>query len=292
MKVGDCGQLSERDVADHDDDLLDPRGDGRFRFGENWQSFLDTITDEAIAEAERGMNRLFPNGEIRGASLLDIGSGSGLSALAACRLGARVVDAIDIDPQSVAATEAVLSKFVHGSKWSVQRQDLFEVPSEQPQAYDIVYSWGVLHHTEAMWNAVDRAAAMVRPQGHLAIALYHRTPLCPLWRLEKRFYAQAGEKAQTAIRSLYKALYRSALLATLRNPNRYIAAYRSARGMDWHHDVHDWLGGYPYDSTNSAAVVAHLKELRFVPQQIFEHEAPAFGLFGSHCDEYVFRRLH
>ena len=60
--------------------------------------------------------------------------------------------------------------------------------------------------------------------------------------------------------------------------------------MDWHHDVHDWLGGYPYESTDPASVLAYLKALGFAPRQVFEHPAAAFGLFGSHCDEYVATR--
>jgi 2-polyprenyl-6-hydroxyphenyl methylase/3-demethylubiquinone-9 3-methyltransferase len=268
---------------------LDPSGD-RFRFGENWQSFLGAVSDEAIAEAERGLTRLFPAGEIRGSRFLDIGSGSGLSALAACRLGAASVDAIDIDAQSVAATETLLAKFVPGGGWSVRRESVLDPLPERSRGYDIVYSWGVLHHTGAMWQAVAGAAGMVAPRGLLAVALYRRTPLCAIWRREKRFYARSGPTAQAMVRGLYKALYCAGLLATGRGPARYIAGYKSARGMDWGHDVHDWLGGYPYESTDPTSVLGHLASLGFAPRQMFEHGAAAFGLFGSHCDEYVLRR--
>jgi 2-polyprenyl-3-methyl-5-hydroxy-6-metoxy-1,4-benzoquinol methylase len=264
--------------------------DGRFRFGENWQSFVGTVTEETVAEAERGLLRLFPDGEIRGSRFFDIGCGSGLSSLAACRLGAAQVDAIDIDPQSVAATTALLGKFHPQGGWSVRQQSAFDLTPGARGGYDIVYSWGVLHHTGAMWRAIDAAAAMVAPAGQLAMALYRRTPLCPLWRVEKRFYASAGPTGQAAVRKVYKTIYRVALIATGRNPASYITGYKSARGMDWHHDVHDWLGGYPYESTDPTHVAAHLAALGFACRRIFAHRAAVFGLFGSHCDEYVAMR--
>src|SRR6185437_768384 len=96
-----------------------PVEDDRFRFGENWRSFAETVTPEAIAEAERGLTRLFPDGELRGKRLLDIGCGSGLSALAALRLGAEWVEAIDFDPISVSTAAALLTKFAPGGPWTV-----------------------------------------------------------------------------------------------------------------------------------------------------------------------------
>ena len=262
----------------------------QFAFGENWQSFLRTVDDSSIAKAEEGLRRLFPSDEICGSRFLDLGSGSGLSALAACRLGAAHVEAIDADPNSVAATRALLSKFAPGGNWSVRYEDILRPSEGQSQSYDIVYSWGVLHHTGAMCRALDRAASLVAPRGCLAVALYRRTPLCPLWRLEKRCYARCGPAFQRAMRGGYKAVFGAGLVVTGRSPARYIAAYKSARGMDWHHDVHDWLGGYPYESTDPATVLTYLRELGFVPLRVFERPAAAFGLFGSHCDEYVFRR--
>jgi SAM-dependent methyltransferase len=259
----------------------------RFAFGANWQSFAAAIGSERIAEAEAGLRRLFPAGEIDGSRFLDIGCGSGLSALAAIRLGAAHVSAIDLDPQSVATTEAVLQKFAGAASWSVQQKSVFDLAPGSEAPHAIVYSWGVLHHTGRMWDALARCCALVPDGGRLAIALYRRTPICGFWRAEKRFYAGAGPTAQRTMRALYKAAYGAGLLATGRNPARYVAAYKSARGMDWHHDVHDWLGGYPYESTDPAAVQAFLAHHNLTLERMFERPAAAKGLFGSHCDEYV-----
>jgi SAM-dependent methyltransferase len=267
-----------------------PEG-SRFRFGANWQSFAASVTTENIAAAERGLHQLFPGEEIRGRRFLDIGCGAGLSALAACRLGAAQIDAVDIDAQSVAAAETLLGRFAPGCPWAVRRRSVFELHPEQDGTYDIVYAWGVLHHTGAMWSALEWAAAMVGSDGRLAIALYRRTPLCPLWRVEKRCYSAAPAIVQGAIRWAYMTVYRLGLLMTGRDPARYIAGYGSARGMDWHHDVHDWLGGYPYESASPDEVSRHLERLGLQPLIVRQHPAAAFGAFGSHCDEYVTVRL-
>lgn len=258
-----------------------------FRFGENWQSFVATVDGGRIAAAEAGLLRLLPREALRGARFLDIGCGSGLSALAALRLGAASVDAIDADAASVAAARALLERFAAGGAWIVEPASVFDLTPERRGTYDIVYSWGVLHHTGDLWRAVTCACAMVRPGGRLAVALYRRTPLCGFWRWEKRLYAGAGPAMQRAVAALYKAAYRAGLLATGRNPAAYVAGYRSARGMDWSHDVHDWLGGYPYESTDPATVATVLRDHGFALERSFEHRAAAAGLFGSHCDEYV-----
>jgi 2-polyprenyl-3-methyl-5-hydroxy-6-metoxy-1,4-benzoquinol methylase len=270
--------------------------DQHFAFGENWQSFLATVTPETITQAERSLSRLFPDGALRNKRVLDVGCGSGLSMLAALRLGAARVHGVDLDPRSVAAARALLGEHAPDQPWSLDVRSVFDlspVTAGAPEApatgalYDVVHSWGVLHHTGAMWDAMDRAVALVAPGGLLAIALYRRTPLCGFWKAEKRFYASAPPAAQSMVRALYKAAYAAGLLATGRNPVRYVREYTSARGMSWHHDVHDWLGGYPYESVTPAEVTVWLDTRGFDPVRVFERPAAAAGLFGTHCDEYV-----
>ena len=162
----------------------------RFAFGENWRSFANAVDEPRIAEARRGLTKLFPNGELTGAHMLDVGCGSGLSMLAALQLGAARVHGIDIDSDSVGASLNLLSKFNAPQRWSVETTDLFNLPSK---SYDIVHSWGVLHHTGAMWSAIDRVSTFVRPGGLLAIAIYRRSPACGFWTWEKKLYNSAPE---------------------------------------------------------------------------------------------------
>ena len=84
-----------------------------FSFGENWASYAELIDEPAIVEAERGLVRLVGADGIRGRTFLDLGCGSGLHALAALRLGATRVDAIDIDPVAAKTAQAVLHIQVH-----------------------------------------------------------------------------------------------------------------------------------------------------------------------------------
>ncbi|MEZ5787317.1 MAG: class I SAM-dependent methyltransferase [Xanthobacteraceae bacterium] len=261
-----------------------------FAFGDNWRSFVATVNEEQIAEAVRGLSRLVPAEEMTGRRLIDIGCGSGLSMLAALRLGARSVLGIDIDPRSVEAARALLARHQPAGDWDVRAASVFDLTADADGRFDIVHSWGVLHHTGDLWGAIGRAAKLVAPGGRLVIAIYRKTPLCGFWQREKRFYSQSGPLTQHAIRLAYQAAYCAGLLATGRNPLRYIRDYKSARGMSWPHDTHDWLGGYPYESATPETIVRCLNELGFDARQTFAKPAAARGLFGSHCDEFVFAR--
>jgi SAM-dependent methyltransferase len=259
----------------------------RFSFGKNWRSFASIVDEESIAEAERGLLKLFPHQELSGARVLDIGCGSGLSIAAALRLGAAHIHGIDVDSDSVRAAVELLSRFDMPQRWSVETIDLFDLPVH---SYDIVYAWGVLHHTGEMWRALDHASRCVRPGGLLAAAIYRRSPACPFWRWEKRVYNRAYAPVRTAIRSAYKAIYLAAIAASGRNPLGYVMDYHRSRGMSFHHDIHDWLGGYPYESAAPAEIIGFLAERGFLIERSFQRPAALKGLFGSHCDEYVVRR--
>jgi hypothetical protein len=155
--------------------------------------------------------------------------------------------------------------------------------------FDIVYSWGVLHHSGAMWEAVERASRFVRPGGLFGLALYEKCPSCRFWKAEKKFYATSPAWLQKAIRGLYKAALYTRLIVTGTSPLSYVRSYKSKRGMSFHHDVHDWLGGYPYESATVDEVRSHLRKWGF--EIIRLHSAnPRLGLFGTGCAEFTLRR--
>ncbi|MGH7073375.1 MAG: class I SAM-dependent methyltransferase, partial [Stellaceae bacterium] len=242
----------------------------------------------AIAMAIEGLRRLCP--DISGRTFLDIGCGSGLSSLAALRLGATRVLATDIDENSVKTTRSVLSRYAPNGNWSVMECSVFELTPDD-ERFDVVYSWGVLHHTGAMWDAIARAAALVSEGGTLVIAIYRKTPLCGIWRIEKSIYSRLPYPLQTPIRLSYTALFSLGLLASGRNPVTYAREYVLKRGMRWQIDIHDWLGGYPYESAAADDIERFLNDRGF--PHIDFHLASNVrlgGLFGSGCDEYSAKR--
>ena len=126
-----------------------------------------------------------------GKTFLDIGCGSGLNALAALSLGAASVTAVDIDENSVSTTQALLAARAPNPNWSAKLASVFDMTPDTFGTFDVVYSWGVLHHTGSMWKAIDCAARLVSPGGLYAIAIYTKTPLCGFWQYEKAFYSKS-----------------------------------------------------------------------------------------------------
>jgi 2-polyprenyl-6-hydroxyphenyl methylase/3-demethylubiquinone-9 3-methyltransferase len=260
-----------------------------FAFGRNWASYSTIIDDARVAQAEDGLARLLGKDRLAGTTFLDIGCGSGLHAVAAARLGAARIMAVDLDPVAVETARAVLRQYAPQTPADVRQVSVFELSPETSGTFDIVYSWGVLHHTGAMHEALQRAAQMVAPGGHFAFALYHRTRMCGFWRREKRWYAAASPRAQHAARALYTALLRLRFALTGGDFRAHVANYQSQRGMEFSHDVHDWMGGYPYESISAPEVEALMRRIGFAHVRSFTSPL-TIGLFGSGCDEYVYRR--
>jgi SAM-dependent methyltransferase len=269
-------------------DLLNQ--ESHFEFGKNWASYARLVTEVHIQDAVRALLRL-TGGDLRGRRVLDIGCGSGVHALAALRLGAREVVAIDIDSDSVATTQALLQAHAERQPWSTRQASVFDLRADASGIFDVVYSWGVLHHTGDMYQALRMAAAVVAPQGQFIFALYRRTPLCWLWKAEKKWYRDASPAAQARARSAYIALFRIAIsIAKGRSFSSYLAEYGQRRGMDFYHDVHDWLGGWPYESISPAQTERFMSSLGFQRVRAFARAGVKLGLFGSGCDEYVYAR--
>jgi SAM-dependent methyltransferase len=261
-----------------------------FSFGENWASYATTIDEPRIIEAKKALVHLFGSDGLHGKTFIDIGCGSGLHAVAAGRLGAKRIVAIDIDPKAVETTRTVLKDHAPQLTAEAHTLSVFELATEKFGHFDVVYSWGVLHHTGAMREAVASAAGVVKPGGVFALALYHRTRMCGIWRYVKRWYASASPRAQGVARFIYIALLRFRFLATGGDFRSYIANYKSMRGMNFLHNVHDWMGGYPYESISAAEVEELMRSLGFTHLRSFTSPT-TFGFFGSGCDEYVYRRI-
>jgi SAM-dependent methyltransferase len=264
----------------------------RFGFGENWASFLTVLDEERIQQAVDSLRHVLDVVSFEGQSFLDVGSGSGLFSLAARRLGAKVIS-FDYDPQSAACTKELKRRyFQDDDNWEVQ------VGSVLDKAYlaslgrfDFVYSWGVLHHTGAMWEALANVDNNVAATGKLFIALYNdQGGVSKRWHTVKKIY----NRLPYVVRPIFAfAIYlplelRSFSIHLLRgNPIAYfkqIKNYKRGRGMSWWHDLIDWVGGFPFEVCKPEQVFDFYKNRGY---RLIHLKTCAGGLG---CNEFVFQR--
>jgi len=263
--------------------------ESHFSFGENWAQYAEKIDERRIEEAEKSLIRLVGRESIQGRTFLDIGCGSGLFSLAALRLGCQRLLAVDLDPNSVQTTRKTLERYAPaGANWDCQRISVFDLDPAKVGMFDIVYSWGVLHHTGAMYKAIEKASRMVKPEGMLTLALYGKTPFCGLWRIEKRIYSRSPKWVQRAIEKVYSAVIAARLALKGESLKKRRETYFQQRGMDMYHDTRDWLGGYPYESISPQEAMTFMHKLGFEPIRSFV--CPSIGLLGAGCDEYSFTK--
>jgi 2-polyprenyl-6-hydroxyphenyl methylase/3-demethylubiquinone-9 3-methyltransferase len=270
------------------EDLLS--SDAHFAFGKNWIDYAKKIDEARIAQAVSDLQRLSGRKDFEGLSFLDIGCGSGLHSLAAVRMGAVRVVGVDIDADSVSASRNTLAHFAPEADTRFDVTSVFDMNQQSHGGFDLVYSWGVLHHTGDMYRALTTTASLIHPGGTFMVALYKETQFCGMWRVIKRWYSKASPKSQGRARSFYVGLQRFAHKIRGRDFDKYIQTYSKSRGMDFYNDVHDWLGGYPYESISPEDCHAFFSKHGFQ----LEHEAVKKlsryhrGFFGSGCDEYTF----
>jgi 2-polyprenyl-3-methyl-5-hydroxy-6-metoxy-1,4-benzoquinol methylase len=262
--------------------------ESHFSFGENWSQYAQKIDETRIEEAEKSLIRLVGREAIEGRTFLDIGCGSGLFSLAAVRLGCRKLMAVDLDPKSVETTRKTLSQHAPGGSWDCRNISVFDLDPAALGTFDVVYSWGVLHHTGAMYKAITKASAMVAPHGMLTLALYAKTPFCGMWRVEKRIYSQSPKWVQKVIEAVYVEVVRLRLALKGQSLKKRRETYFQQRGMDMYCDTRDWLGGYPYESISPHEAMTYMSKLGFAPVRSFV--TPCIGLLGTGCDEYSFTR--
>jgi len=265
----------------------------RYGFGANWKHFVEVSLNEArIANAVQSLRDLLALENLSGQSFLDIGCGSGLFSLAACRLEAARVISFDFDADSVATSRWLRDREgIPETRWRIEQGSVLDpafmagIPT-----VGVLYSWGVLHHTGRMWDAIDAAAAKVAPGGRFAVSIYNRVERKPdssaMWWKIKRFYNRSPGMVRGLMEAAYIANHAATRLITLRNPFRAHTDQAGAgrRGMDFRHDVRDWLGGFPYEYVTAGELFEYVHA-----KHGFQLERLRTG-DGNICNEFLFVR--
>jgi len=264
----------------------------RFEFGKNWEGFLKVLDEARILEAERSLKEKLEIEDLTDKRFLDIGSGSGLFSLAARRLGAKV-RSFDYDPTCVACTQELKRLYCSDDEgWTIEQGDVLDATYLSTLGkYDIVYSWGVLHHTGNMWMALENVIPLLGEEGKLFISIYNdQGILSQLWRKMKKLYNRSSAPIRVILILWAGACFEitAAFVRLLRGQNplpfRCWAEKKNNRGMSVWYDLVDWVGGYPFEVAR--------------PDEIFNfYRKRGFSLVNLKtcgvsigCNEFVFTR--
>jgi len=260
---------------------LEVRAKDRFRFGANWTHFLASIDEERIRLAAESLRSSLGRESLAGLSFLDAGSGSGLSSLAARRLGATVLS-FDFDPQSVACTTELQRRYrADDSDWRIETGSVLDTEyMERLGTFDVVYSWGVLHHTGNLQQALENIARRVAENGMLFIALYNDQGwISKYWAAVKRGYNRGATS-----KFLLTVAHLSYLCGARIVGRALTGRLRVERGMSLWYDMIDWLGGWPFEVARPNEIVDFYAARGF--------KVRALTTVGSRhgCNEFVFQR--
>jgi len=270
----------------------------KFAFGKNWQYFLDNyFNEERLESAVNSLKEILNIESLSGKKFIDIGCGSGLFSLAAYKLNAEKIISLDVDKFSIRCCNQLFETYNKPPNWQIIEGSILDDEFvETLEKCDVVYSWGVLHHTGNMWKAIDNAANLTSDNGVLVIAIYNKVVnFCifsdgrfgnsRLWEIEKKFYNKMPDFIKSILNGFIAGFLLFLYLFTFQNPIKKIKMFpKKFRGMSWYVDIKDWIGGYPYEYADVEEIFKFLKKKNFMLQNL-----KLKNNLGN--NEYVFKKI-
>ncbi len=261
----------------------------RFEFGRNWGNFIARkFSKERTSAAKKHLLAFLRRDSLEGLDFLDIGCGSGLHSLAAFEAGAGRIHSFDYDINSVAAARSLWARAGRPQNWMIEQGDALD--SEYVKRigkWNLVYSWGVLHHTGSMWEAIRNVQRAVSDGGLFYLALYSADadfqPSKEFWLEIKKEYNRVSPTTRRFMALWY--VWRFDLVQDIRNLPKFIRKlinYKFYRGMSVFVDIHDWIGGWPMEYAGDQETADLLES---------EYGFELVNVSTGHaCSEFLFKR--
>jgi len=255
-----------------------------FSFGKNWFNFVSNLNIDSEEQSYISVKKLIDNIKISKGSFLDIGSGSGLFSLAALRLGFDVTS-FDIDPFSNKATKKLKEiYFQNNDNWKLLEGSILDenfIKKKLNNKFDIVYSWGVLHHTGSMHKAIMNASNLVKQNGYLIISIYNDQGfLSDYWKIVKYYYNK-----NIFFKFLFIILHAPYFLFLLPLKKFFSKNSFDNRGMVIWNNYLDWIGGYPFEVAKPNEVEKFIEKFDF--KLIYKNTVgKKLG-----CNEFIFKKI-
>jgi len=249
-----------------------------FQFGKNWRHFNESYLNEhRVQLAVKSLQNFLGVESLHGKSFIDVGAGSGIDSLAAYELGASAITSFDYDENCVRCCHILKERVQNPNHWHITKGSVLDSEFMQSLGqFDVVYSWGVLHHTGNMWKAIENTLKLVKPGGVLFLAIYNKADgfafypdgrfgPSSFWLLEKKIYASLPGLLQNLIDYAVMSILFVVYILMLQNPFKVIRDHQLYfnKGMPWRINIKDWLGGYPYEYATVQEVFTFAKQRGF-----------------------------
>ena len=116
--------------------------------------------------------------------ILDAGCGTGVCSLALAERANQVL-AVDMSLQSL-KTAVELAHKIGRHNIEFKQASVLDLPFAS-ESFDLVYSWGVIHHTPSPIRALDELVRVLAPGGLLVLAAYRKTRLTVIHEIARKF---------------------------------------------------------------------------------------------------------